>query len=130
MEGSQSLGERINHPDPLPTPFERLLQFLTTPGKGCLERFGLVLRLREEWHLLVHRLQAMTESCQRGFVCAGMLNQGSARRFTSKGCGSATLTTQLAQLVVPCRACIDEIVDAYLLLLAQPPGTSRGLVEH
>src|SRR5258708_27059410 len=72
----------------------------------------------------------MAQSCQRGFVCAGMLDQGTPRRFTRKGSGSATLTPQLAQLVVPCRACIDQVVDAYFLLLAQSPGASRGLVEH
>src|SRR6266700_2521423 len=128
MEGSQSLRERINHPDPLPTSLERLLQFLTAPGKGLLERFGLVLWLREERSLLVHRLQAVTQSSQRGFVCAGMLNQGTSRRFTREGSGGTTLTTQLAQLVVPRCACIDHVVDADFLLLAQAPGASRGLI--
>src|SRR5438046_482830 len=124
MEGSQSLRERVYHPDPLPTSLERLLQFLTTPGKGCLERFGLAFWLREDWCLLVHRLQAVTESCQRGFVCASMLNQGASRRFTREGSGSSTLATQFAQLVVSCRTRVDEIVDSNFFLLPQTPGAS------
>src|SRR5258708_14845994 len=127
MEGSQSLRECVYHPDPLSTPFERLPQFLTTPGKGCLERFGLVFWLREERCLLVHRLQTVAQSCQRGFVCAGMLYQGTTRRFTREGSGSATLTAQLAQFIVPCRPRLDDVVDADFLLLAQSPGASRGL---
>ena len=120
MESSQSFRQRVNHADPLPAAFERLLQFLTTPGKGCLERFGLVLWLCEERCLFfIHRLQAVAESRQRGFVCASMLNQGASRRFTRKGSGSATLTAQFAQLVVPCRACIDHVENAHFFLLAQ-----------
>src|SRR5437667_5546829 len=130
MESSQSFRECVYHSDPLPTPFERLLQFLTAPGKGCLERFGLVLWLNLERCLLVHGLQAVAESCQRGLVCAGMLNQSASRRFTSKSSGGATLTSQLTQLVVPRRARIDQVIDANFLLLAQAPCASRGLVEH
>src|SRR5712692_6170339 len=130
MNSCQSLRECVNHPDPLPTPFECLLQFLATPGKGCLECLGLVFWLRVERCLLIHRLQAVAESCQRGFVCACMLNQGTPRRFTRKGSGSSTLTAEFPELVVPCRARIDEVVDTDFLLLAQSPGASRGLVEH
>src|SRR5258708_11578856 len=124
MDGSQSFRERLHHADPLPASFECLLQFLTAPGKGCLERFGLIFWLRGERYLLVHRLQTVAESCQRGFVCTGMFNQGTSCRFTRKGRGSATLTAELAQLIVPCRARIHQVVDADLFLFAQSPGAS------
>src|SRR6266487_4684113 len=130
MEGSQSLRECVYHADPLPTAFQRLLQFLTPPGKGCLERFGIIFRLCEERYLLVHGLQAVAQSRQRGFICSGVLNQCTSRRLTCKVSCSATLTAEFPELVVSCCARIDEIVDVYLFLLTQSPGASRGLVEH
>src|SRR5512135_2130331 len=111
MESSQSFRKRVNHADPLSSTFECLLQFLTSPGKGCFERLGFVFWLREEGRFLFHRLQAVTESRQCGFVSTSMLNQGTSSRFARKGSGSATLTPQFAQLVMACRACIDEIKD-------------------